>query len=197
MGRKRTPSQIQHDRTRISELMLQQYTQQEIANILAEETGKQLSRSQISYDMRCIREEWAEKRLDNYNAILQEELARIDTLERELWRTLRESSGEKTKKIIKEAVRDAGGDGSELVVSEIITHIEEEGLSLGLFKDILECHKERRRLMGIYAPKMIGIKQEVKIKSYAVVSPDDWPGQEEIEEAVEGEYEVRQLESGD
>jgi hypothetical protein len=61
---------------------------------------------------------------------------------------------------------------------------------------ILQVQRERRRLLGLYAPARLGIdirqKNELVIKGYGVkdASPDVWPSLEESNgNVIEGEYE--------
>lgn len=187
-ARKRSPDQLMSDRKRISELMLQHYTDREIAQILAEETGIELQRRQINYDRNVIRKDWQKSQIENYEYLVVQELERIDALEKSIWVALRESSGEAVKKEIlskrrklEEAVMGEDDDGYELVVQQVRENFEDLAVNPAYFGQIHECQKERRRLLGLYAPQMQQIQKVVEVKGYVGVSPDDWP------DVIEGE----------
>ena len=69
---KRQKDQILRDRARIAELKFQHYTDQQIADILADENqnGIVLSRRQINYDLGRIRKSWMQSRLESYGALV-------------------------------------------------------------------------------------------------------------------------------
>lgn len=185
---KRTPDQIRRDRRRVAELMLQSLTQAQIADILREETGIVLSRKTISNDIQIIRKDWLENRRDSYEALVNEELARLDSTEGEVWRAWRASCSPLEKKQVEEIAKEVEGD-IEMMVSRIVT-ITEGGNGVGdprLMDKIIALQKERRRVLGLYAPAKLGIdisgKSELIVKGYALKdsSPDMWP------DVVEGE----------
>jgi intergrase/recombinase len=183
---KRTSTQLARDRKRTAELALQQFTHQEIADILAQETGIAVSRRQISYDMSVIKRDWVETQRASIGELLATELARIDVLERTIWKAMFDSAAEKERTIVEKVARrigDADGeDEYEMAVRKITQMLEKTTISPAYFQQIQECQKERRRLLGLYAPKLIGVQKTVKIKSYAEISPGDWP-----ENTIEGE----------
>ncbi len=197
---KRSKDQIIRDRKRVSELILQGYTHQQVADTLAEETGLQLSRSTIRADVEVIRRDWLEERRDNYDLLINQELSRCNSTETELWKAWRLSCNVSEKKIINEVAKqlEDGQDDLELVVAKVTTILDSKGGAGDprFFDKIISVQKERRRLLGLYAPARLGIdirqKNEIVIKGYAVkdVSPDVWPALDTGEEhIVEGEYE--------
>jgi len=182
---KRSKDRIIRDRKRVSELVLQGYHHQQIADILEKETGLKLSRSTIRADVDVIRKDWMEERRDNYDALMNQELARCDSTEKELWRGWRASCNGTEKKIISEIAKqleEEEGD-LELVVKGVTTVLETAGGAGDprYFDKIISVQKERRRLLGLYAPARLGIdirqKNELVIKGYAIkdASPDAWP----------------------
>lgn len=182
--KKRSPDQIVRDRARIAELKLMHHTDQQIADILQDETGIELSRRQINYDMGKIRDQWRTAQHDAYNTLVMMELARIDTLEKEIWEAIRKlSDGEREKqrvvrevrKKLDEAAGEADDSGYGLVIAEQYKTIENASIPSSYFSQIIECQKERRRLLGLYAPTQIGVQKTVVVKGYKTISPEDWP----------------------
>lgn len=199
--RKRSDRQIEKDRTRTAELMLQGYTQREIAEKLYQETGVKLSETTIQNDIAAIRKEWTKTRQETYDEWINMELVRINTMENELWRAWRASCNDNEKEVVERVRRafDEDEDDFDLVVRKVTTTIEKSGGvgNVAIIDRIMDAQKERRRLMGLYAPARLGIdinkKSEIIIKGYKVreVSPDAWP------DVIDGEVtDVPLLEEG-
>jgi len=201
-ARKRSNEQVLRDRKRIADLILQGHTHQEIADTLYKETGIQISRRMVTTEVGKIRKDWLENRRDSYDMFINQEMSRLDTLERELWRAWRVSCQGAEKKIVEEIAKqlsdnDESDEDYELVVSKVTTILDDRGGvgDIKLFDKIISVQKERRRLLGLYAPARLGIdlrqKTELVVKGYAIrdVSPDVWPSLETGEEhIIEGEY---------
>lgn len=181
-AKKRQKDQILRDRARIAELKFQNYTDAEIRDIIAQETGTELSRRQITYDINKVREEWRETRLSHFNALIMEELHRLDSTERMIWQAMRDSAVTGKQK---ETIR-RGEDG---VVT--IDAVEKSGIDPRFIAQILRVQEERRKLLGLYAPQQIGVHKEVTVKGYVNVSPDEWPDNDE--DIIEGEIIRRQI----
>ena len=179
--KKRSKDQVVHDRARVAELKLQQYTDNEIAKILAKETGLVLSRRQITYDMGKVRKSWLEKQQASYAMHVAIELARIDALEREIWVALRASTKHSWRETIDKIVSNPSMP-DELTVAKVQKMTESSSANPAYFAQIMACHTERRKLLGLYAPQHSIVEKRV-IKAYATVSPGDWPS-----DAIEGEY---------
>lgn len=178
--KKRSKDQVRADRARVAELKLQHHSDSEIAEILAKETGIELSRRQITYDMGKVRTTWLKRQNESYEMHVAIELARIDALEKEIWGALRASLEPKTKKVVDKILLDSGMS-DELTVAKVQDTIETSSASPAFFAQILACQQERRKLLGLYAPQH-SIVEKISIKGYASVSPSDWPG-----ETIEGE----------
>jgi hypothetical protein len=185
MERKRNDDQVREYRALVAELMMQGYTQVEMTNIINERRGLNLSRSTIARDVGIIRRDWLETQRTSYEALMNEELLRLDVLEREMWRTLRESS-EGMKRIVTDKIVN-DGNLEDAVIKRVTETIEQSGVNNRLFDQILECQKERRRLLGLYAPTGVSVHKEIVVKGYQVVSPEDWP--EPKTTIIEGEME--------
>ena len=166
----------------MAELILQKFTQSEVALILKEETGIRLSQQQISYDLTQVKKEWQKTAQEHYNVMMMQELARIDALESETWRIMRDSVKDKEREVIDMARRkiqkakdaEATDEEYEMVVTKIQSTIEGMAVNPAYLNVIQDCQKERRKLLGLYAPQKIGVEKTVVVKAYKNVSPDDW-----------------------
>jgi hypothetical protein len=108
---------------------------------------------------------------------------------------LRDSANPKKRRTIVEAVRrlkleeeqqqsleEEGATGAGgLTVKEVVTTIVESGADAAVMRLILELHKERRKLLGLYAPSAtVNVNKTVVVKGYKKVSPDSWPDLESV-----------------
>jgi hypothetical protein len=197
---KRTKDQIKRDRMRVSELMLQGYSHQDIADTLERETGIKLSRRTITADVSIIRKDWLAERRDNYDMLVNRELARCDTTEKTIWEAWRASCSGSERKIVEEIAQQLSDEEEdiELAINKVTTIMDTKGKAGDprFLDKILQVQRERRRLLGLYAPARLGIdirqKNELVIKGYGVkdASPDVWPSLEESNgNVIEGEYE--------
>jgi hypothetical protein len=182
---RRSNDQLDHDRSRVAELWLQHYTMGEIAEIVTRETGRAVSQNMVQNDINSMRKKWQLKQTINYDALMNQELKRLDTLEGELWRAIRRGLDPKTRVILEKMARQAESDGEEQeLFLKKVTEIADSGVdNPGIFAQIADVQKERRRLLGLYAAKNINVNQHVTVKGYRVVSPDDWD-----DNVIEGEY---------
>lgn len=196
-AKKRDPDQIVSDRARIAELAMQGMTDAQIGVKLREETGIVLSTRMINYDINKVREGWLKKQETSYTVLVNQELARLDSLEKAIWDAMRAAAGEKQERVIEEvsrrirAAEDGDGDQYALMINRVTTAIKNVGINPAFFDKIMECQKERRKLLGLY-PKDDKITHEhVIVKGYGstpsghLVSPDDWPAAD----IVDGEFE--------
>lgn len=177
---RRTKDQLSRDRLRITELLLQTEPRKNIIAIIKSENGYELSPQQLSTDIRHIRDSWLVKSDLNYDALINMEIARVDTLEAELWRQMRNSSDPTVREIVDEYIRSGSPDdedGIERVIQKVSTMTQTNPVNVAYFGQIQKVQIERRKLLGVYAPARLGISvtQEVIIKGYDSISPDDWP----------------------
>lgn len=200
---KRNEIQIVNDRRRIATLLLQGYTHSNIRDILETETGISLSRRTITNDVAAIRKDWQEQQREDYTALINQEIERLSAAEIEAWRAWRSSCGDKEQETIEQVARyikpEAGyvpdPDEYNLMVKNVTQVIKKSG-GVGdprFFNIILDIQRERRKLLGLYAPSKVGVnvtsKTEIVVKGYAVqsVSPDAWPSL--ADGIIEGEVE--------
>ena len=195
--KKRDRNQIEADRARLAQLLYTGMTYSEIATQLSRETGISLTVSQIAYDVKKLREEWRSTRLGTYEAMVEQELQRLDVLEGMLWQALRDSTKPEKIKVIDKRMKKIGDDPNSDEAKAIIRGIKETIKTLKadpkVFHQILEVQKERRRLLGLYAPSVSLHQQTISVKSYQVISPDDWDKTElGPKDVVDGAFEQSQ-----
>ena len=172
---KRSKMQIQVDRALTMDMVLQGYTHQQIADAVFESTGTRLSRKTIGSDIVVIRRQWLEKQQDKYNFLINRELARMDMVEGEAWQAWKNSCAPLEQKTIEEIAK-AVDDDFELIVDRVVTMTRDKNVGDPRFLNtVLEIQKERRRLLGLYAPSKLGLditkKSELTINGYGAVSP--------------------------
>ena len=154
---KRTPSQIELDRLQVAEWYCQGKSQVWIAAQLG------LSQQQISYDMRAVRNQWAERTYETINAHIAEELAKIDHLEQTYWLGYFESQKPKTRATIT-------GTGEGAIVRDRQTETREEG-GAQFLQGVERCIKLRMDLLGLNAPQRIALTDWRKEAQDAGVDP--------------------------
>lgn len=200
---KRQEIQILNDRRRIAELLLQGYKHYEIRDIIEAETGTSLTRRTITNDVAAIRKDWAEQQRASITALVNQDIDRLDADEAVAWQAWRNSCGdevqETVEKIAKYLKYEEGYEPDEdefALRVQRVTQIIKKSNGVGdprFLNIIMDIQKERRKLLGLYAPSRLGIdvttKSEIIIKGYAVqdVSPDAWPSLPG--NVIEGEYE--------
>jgi hypothetical protein len=186
-AKKRIKEQLKHDRALVSELMLQHYTQIQMKEVLLEKHGLDLTLRQISNDAVQIQKAWKRQALENYDELMNKELARIDSLEKSIWQAMRESVKGKERLVVEKVRKELEKSGTatdeehELVIQKSVSTLEGVAASPAYFAQIQDCQKERRKLYGLYAPHMVGVQKTIIVKGYAEVSPSDWP------DVIEGE----------
>lgn len=158
-SKRRTQVQREADLVIISELYLKGKSTRAIAGHLG------LSQSQIMYDIKDILARWEEKAIRNIDALKNQELARINMLEREYWEGWERSQADKvvTSKATKRKAaelgdgRDDDGEPTEIVDpgSIEVTDTEQITGNVGnpaFLAGVQWCISERCKLLGIYAP---------------------------------------------
>jgi hypothetical protein len=148
-----------------------------IADKYNEITGLTLERREVSAEINTIKRMAVTEMIEDMKLVVAEELIRIDAMEKAYWNLFYESQDEVKKQIIDAAlVENEDGDMEEVVKN--IRTIKEFQNDFGrrILNDISELQKERRKLVGAYAPSKIvrDVNVDVKLKGYSVVSPDDW-----------------------
>jgi hypothetical protein len=149
---KRTPLERERDLAITEQLHLRGRTSVEIASQLSITTGSQISPQQVKYDIRLLTRQYRSAGVRDYNVDLNQQLRRIDMLEREAWGLLDQSGGERVIKSRKTR-RKSGGDGDESSVSEVGDRTEERVADARYMVVIQWCIAERNKLLGLYPPE--------------------------------------------
>lgn len=183
-GRKRTDLEIARDRALIAELYLTgDYTDAQIADFLNNRpgVGYEISRQTVTVDRRRLLEQLQEEGKEHTGVWLQEEIFRLNVVEREAWEAWKKSTEQsKIVKEIEELLKDKDGlpfNGSnyELVKSKIETVIQDSVGDPNFLKIVLDCVEKRSRLRGLYKfQARIETDTEVRVKAYHVFSPAQW-----------------------
>lgn len=208
-ARKRTDLEIARDRALIAELYLTgDYSDQQIADLMNGRpgVGYEISRQTVTVDRKRLIEQLQEEGKDNTAVWLQEEIFRLNVVEREAWEAWKKSAGQiRVVKEIEELLRDKEGlpvkDGYSLVVSKIETVLQDSVGEAKFLVIVLDCIEKRARLRGLYKfQARIETDTEVRIKAYHVFSPAQWdvPGNSHliIDAPSDGGNETKQLEDG-
>lgn len=157
--------QIQRDRKNISELYLAGNTQMQIAEKL------EMTQSMVSRDLKQIQKVWMRETTFDLDTSKAAELARIDKLEVEYWRSWKKSKTLEKLKIV-------DNEGNSKTVYSPFEHHAPFG-AVQYLNGVHRCIDQRRAILGLDAPKNIDIKSGGKVlKFYETVSPDDWDEKE-------------------
>lgn len=137
----------------VSDLLLRGATFSEIRNSVLEKHDKDFSIDQIRKYRDTCHDIWKNELLANFDEVLSKDLARIDYQEKILWEALEESRNGK-RRIHKERTSSSGEAKSVTFSSENESEdLELSGMDMKIFEKIMELNKERRKLLGIYAPE--------------------------------------------
>ena len=141
----------------VSQLHLRQFTVRQIRAEVMKRLGlATYSTNTVQQDIKTLLKELREFRLDNMEYALQLELERIDDACRELWEQYnRSKENRKEKTTERKGVPTFGSDSAAAKTTEIRQR-ERDVLGLGdprYIAEIREQLKERRKLLGLYAPE--------------------------------------------
>lgn len=139
-ARKRTPSQRARDMMKTADLYLKGVTQQEIAAVIG------VSRKQIEYDLAEIRLWWREKTVFAIDEWKAEQLAKLDALEAQYWKSWEDSR--KPTKVNTATKTTAGARPGTTVTSKEITSAGDVRFLDGIAAVI----EQRCRILGLNAP---------------------------------------------
>jgi hypothetical protein len=152
---RRSPLKREHDRTVIAELALRGSSQRAIAQRLG------LSQSSVKRDLAVVREEWLQRRLTSRDALVAQELAFVELVQREAFEQWVRS---KSEPIQKRASKSRGfaatprKPGQKVEPSDMLLIEqqlrEESRLGDPRYLETLQwCSEQRTRLLGLAAPK--------------------------------------------
>lgn len=144
-GPTRTEIQRDADRLKTASLYLMGKTQAEIAKAIG------VSRTQISYDLAAIRDDWRERAARDFDAHVAEELARLDELERTAWKAWEESRRQRTTKLEEE------GSGPNGPTSKTRVTKQRGAGNARFLESVFACIDRRIRLLGLDAPATVDV----------------------------------------
>ena len=134
------------------------YTMRQMAQMVGEITVQQIRR-----DLFHIRRMWEESANQDVKFYLSKELARLDAVEAEAWRSFQESKGAQTESS-KEVVIDAEGD-----ITTKRAKKRKKGVGDASFLAlILGCVDRRVKLLGL-AERNVGDADDIQIQAIEVI----------------------------
>lgn len=170
-GRKRTRDERERDLAKIAEHYLRGYSHEQIA----ERVG--LSRQQIGYDLKVLRERWRESQLAAIDEVKARELEKLDRMESELWEQWERSKGDRTRRKVGTKSGAQAGETREMVTEERLGDPR-------YMQAILQCIEKRTKLLGLDAPLKVAETDAEGRDKGVVVLPGIAPSQAAWEQAV-------------
>ena len=187
-GRKRTNSQIARDRALVAELYYKGgLTDQAISDELNSRVGVEytLTKRMISYERAVIIKEYSKAHEDaDQNYWIEEAVMRTYMVESAAWKGWEASLLPKERKVVKSGF--SGENDFESVEKLVENNVGDKGF----LQIVLSAIAERNKLRGIGATRLhIEQRTEHLIKTYAIISPQDW----DDPNIVPGEYEEQKI----
>lgn len=127
---------------------------------------KTYSLDTVKKDIDLLLKEWREERIDDIDASISLELARIDAIIVELWAQWEKSKQDTEKTATKKKGAAKRNDGITGIETQAIEETRASVLGLGNVAYISEIRAqltERRKLLGLYSPEKRAITEEVTI----------------------------------
>lgn len=127
---------------------------------------KTYSLDTVKKDIDLLLKEWREERIDDMDASISLELARIDAIIVELWAQWEKSKQDTEKTATKKKGAAKRNDGITGIETQAIEETRASVLGLGNVAYISEIRAqltERRKLLGLYSPEKRTITEEVTI----------------------------------
>ncbi len=158
----------------VSEMYLRQNTVRQIRAEVMKRLGlATYSIATVQKDIKEVLKELQETRLDNMEYALQLELERIDDACRELWEQYNRSKEDRKEKTTeRKGVPTFGSDSAATKTTEV-KQKERDILGLGdprYIAEIREQLKERRKLLGLYAPEKKEVSGEMSFAAMLMES---------------------------
>jgi hypothetical protein len=203
-ARKRTDLEIARDRALVTELHYQGYKDFAIVELLNNrpDVDYQLSAQTIYNDRKVIMDSLLEEGKENSAKWLQEEIFRLNMVEREAWLSYKKSMEPfEEEKVIKalQPVYDLI-DGkkvdidTEVVVSRVEKLMRQGAGDPKWLQIILDCVEKRGKLRGLYKfQARIETDSEIRIKTYHNWTPEGWGAPNNI---IDVTPEVKKIENG-
>lgn len=138
---KRTPFEIERDRTAIAKLYLKGQNQYDIAREL------NISRDMVQHDLMRIKEAWQQSTVFDFHEAKTKALAEIDNLMVTAW-----GAWEQSKKGRKKTVQSQTKKGTSKKNSEVTASVSNEETygDPRFLQQVKDCISEKAKLLGLY-----------------------------------------------
>jgi transcriptional regulator with XRE-family HTH domain len=154
----RVDTTVEYRRQQVATRYLRGELQSEIARVFG------VSQQQISQDLKAIRSAWLASAIRDFDALKAEELARVDTVEREAWAAWTRSQTDKQIAIQEQyddPVTTKDEKGRTAITSKVRKHasLRKEGQTgaPSFLEIILKCIAKRCEILGLDAPRKFNI----------------------------------------
>jgi len=123
---------------------LKGWNQQRIADFL------ELDKSGICRELKKIKTEWKAATIEDHNLYIQQELRRLAMLEAEYWAAWERSQQSKESSLNERLATGKDESGQALGRVKLATRTEQRIGEAAFLNGILNCLKERAKLLGLY-----------------------------------------------
>lgn len=175
LRRERTLAQRLADRVVMTDMYLRGFSQEEIAQKISAERPYTISTRLVNTDLYRMYKEWREKYLKNIDDLKQQELARIDHLEKEYWDAWDESRKKKTE-IQSERIEDksegrTGAIGQKYNRTKVKKRETQRDGDARFLDGIQWCISQRVKILGLEAAQRVEVDWVTQAKQAGIAEP--------------------------
>jgi len=142
---KRTKAQREADLVLIQDWYVRGDSQRTIAERLGDLRAYRVSHQTICNDIEAILERWRQATVQNIDELKAQELAKINTIEREAWRAWERSIGKSERTLAEKRTGDIVGERSQIIRETLIGDPR-------FLEKIQWCINKRCEILGLNAP---------------------------------------------
>jgi len=142
---KRTKAQREADLVLIQDWYVRGDSQRTIAERLGDLRAYRVSHQTICNDIEAILERWRQATVQNIDELKAQELAKINTIEREAWRAWERSIGKSERTLAEKRTGDNFGERSQIIRETLIGDPR-------FLEKIQWCINKRCEILGLNAP---------------------------------------------
>lgn len=173
----------------VTECQLRGMNSSEISQALLDRTGRRIDARNVRVILKEQRDLWARKREQDIDFYMNQELARLEMMEREAWRQYGMVGGTVQRETI-----DKLFDSEEMLIQKSVKveTRDDPNQAHKWFTSILNIQQSRRKMLKLESAVTFQANV-VAMKSYVDWSPDQWPNppqQLDDPNVVEGEIDV-------
>lgn len=148
------------------------YNTGEIVDELKKEFGLALSRGVVSGVISDMRITWRDRALESTNSYINQEIDRLNSMEREAWNMYKTSGGVVTETQVEQL---RGHDDEIITTRQLAAEKDMSEMPLRWFREILKIQTSRRKLLKLEATFQVQ-QNVVNIKAYTQFDPGrEWP----------------------